>query len=109
MNRMMADVDQMHNQVKDGYDDLAEIRRLINVTETNMDHHQKTVSHLRTNLEYMNENGKDFEENLNKKSYWKNSDQYSLVSAGASMKMQKPRRINHYSANKPSSKGSGFR
>jgi hypothetical protein len=58
----------------------------------------------------MNENGKDFEENMNKKSYWKNPDSYSLVSAkaGASMKMQKPRRIHHFSANKSSGTGNGF-
>lgn len=57
---MIQEVVDTHNQIKSGYDDLENLRRMVRQTGVNINHHMDTVGDLKTDLEFMNRRGRDF-------------------------------------------------
>ena len=54
LNNMLADVINVQQQVRQGNDDLAEIRKLVHMTKTNINCHINTVDTLKTSLQSIN-------------------------------------------------------
>lgn len=63
---MLKEVLDTQNQVKSGYENLDDLRRLIKITGNNMNQHMSTVDLLRSDLTTMDMKGRDFEYCLNK-------------------------------------------
>ena len=69
MNNMLRDVIEAHRVVRDGRDDLEEIRRMINATHSNICTHKSTVDGLRVHLEDMKMRDSDFQDRMQRKDY----------------------------------------
>ncbi len=72
LQMMIQDIDQMKQQSAQGFDDLAQIRRMINNTNENVNHHIQTVDYLKEDLTNMRNDHSDFQQHM------KNGSTYTL-------------------------------
>jgi hypothetical protein len=68
-NNMLQEIIDTQNQMKSGYDNLDNIRRMIKQTGKNINNHMDTVGDLKVDLEFMNRRGKDFDYWLEKRDF----------------------------------------
>lgn len=66
MNNMLKDVLETQKMVRAGNDDLEVIRKMIRMTNQNVQHHIKTIDIIKGEIEDINQQGRDFEYCLNK-------------------------------------------
>ena len=66
MNNMLKDVLETQKMVRAGNDDLEVIRKMIRMTNQNVQHHIKTIDIIKWEIEDINQQGRDFEYCLNK-------------------------------------------